>query len=201
MIYKLMVEENILRPIFQVIPIVSLFAAIYIAVRVIRIRTQKTSIIVRQEIFRLLFFSYCIGIAAVLLVPNNFWTAFWFYIYNGYPGSTIGPLFQPIFDFVPTIVLYLIGQVNIGRETWFNIIGNIILFIPYGVFISKKVGRKKLAIFLFTIIGIEIWQPIVGRSFDVDDIICGIIGCYIGVVLFKLINDFLGKKNKCNEKT
>lgn len=200
MIYKLMVEENLLRPIFQIIPIVILFATIYIAVRVIRIRTQKINIIVKQEIFRMLFFAYCIGMAAVLLVPNNFWSAFWFYIYNGYPGSVIGPLFQLNGNFVPTIVLYLIGQVDIGRETWFNIIGNIILFIPYGAFISKKVGRKKFAIFFFTIIGIEIWQPIVGRSFDVDDIICGIIGCYIGVVLVKLINEFLGEKNRCSEK-
>ncbi len=80
--------------------------------------------------------------------------------------------------------------------------GNIAMFIPYGIFLYVLVKRNRrivipLSLILFPII-IEVLQHVVGiaigynyRSFDVDDIILGSIGCLIGysfcIVVFSRI--------------
>lgn len=71
-----------------------------------------------------------------------------------------------------------------------NIIGNILLFLPYGFFSSYylrlKKGDIKLATFLIIIVSfsIEIVQLLIGRCFDVDDILLNMIGGICGYYLY-----------------
>lgn len=73
-----------------------------------------------------------------------------------------------------------------------NILGNIILFIPYGMYVSYFLKTKK---FFFPLVltaiastTIEYVQYHIGRVFDIDDIILNIVGGIIGYLLFIGIN-------------
>lgn len=78
-----------------------------------------------------------------------------------------------------------------------NIIGNIIMFIPFGFFASYFLKSKKISIpLILTIIlttTIETVQYYIGRVFDIDDIILNIVGGILGYLLF-ITMDFLQDK-------
>ncbi len=69
-----------------------------------------------------------------------------------------------------------------------NVLGNIILFIPYGLFVSYYLKCKKVywPILLTGIASttIELVQYKIGRVFDIDDIILNIFGGIVGFLLF-----------------
>ncbi len=69
-----------------------------------------------------------------------------------------------------------------------NVLGNILLFIPYGIFTSFFLKVKKLWIILLMVItssiAIEITQLSIGRVFDIDDIILNVIGGILGFSLY-----------------
>ena len=72
-----------------------------------------------------------------------------------------------------------------------NILGNILLFIPFGYFVSRVLKTRKpyamLIISLITSVVIEITQLLIGRTFDVDDIILNLIGGLLGFLLYVFI--------------
>ncbi len=72
-----------------------------------------------------------------------------------------------------------------------NVIGNVLLFIPYGYFVGKYfVGKSKLLTFFLVLlasIAIECTQLSIGRVFDVDDIILNVIGGMLGYLLYRLL--------------
>ena len=76
-----------------------------------------------------------------------------------------------------------------------NVIGNIVIFIPFGYLISDTIymNTKHKNIFivlmfvLLTSLGIETTQMYIGRSFDVDDIILNFVGGLIGYFAFLII--------------
>lgn len=76
-----------------------------------------------------------------------------------------------------------------------NVIGNIVIFIPFGYLISDTIymNTKHKNIFivllfvLLTSLGIETTQMYIGRSFDVDDIILNFAGGLIGYFSFLII--------------
>lgn len=69
-----------------------------------------------------------------------------------------------------------------------NIIGNIIMFIPYGFFASYYLKNRKFGTiaFLTLIVSttIEFVQMYIGRVFDIDDIILNLVGGIVGFLLF-----------------
>ena len=78
-----------------------------------------------------------------------------------------------------------------------NIIGNILLFVPYGFFSSyylnnKKVGTNVLLCFIATFC-IESIQYYIGRVFDIDDIILNVFGGFCGYLLFISLNAIKNK--------
>lgn len=73
-----------------------------------------------------------------------------------------------------------------------NVIGNILLFVPFGFIISSYVKPNKfylpVLISFLVSITIEFVQLNIGRSFDVDDIILNTIGATFGYLIYKIIN-------------
>lgn len=73
---------------------------------------------------------------------------------------------------------------------FYNIAGNIVLFIPFGFLVSlvciKKIDFfKTMLVCISTIIFIEIFQFILMIGFfDIDDIILNTLGCLSGFVVF-----------------
>lgn len=80
-----------------------------------------------------------------------------------------------------------------------NIIGNIMLFIPYGFIASYLLKNKKFSVItILTIIvslTIETVQYYIGRVFDIDDIILNLLGGIIGFLIYIGI-DAIGNKVK-----
>lgn len=78
-----------------------------------------------------------------------------------------------------------------------NVIGNLIMFMPYGFFISYflKLNKKGTIFFLSLLVSftIEITQLIIGRVFDVDDIMLNVCGGMLGYFIYRLIYKFKDK--------
>jgi len=81
-----------------------------------------------------------------------------------------------------------------------NIVGNIIMFIPYGFFASYYLKNRKFStIFILSLVvslTIEIVQLNIGRVFDIDDIILNTIGGITGYLLYVGIDAISSKLPK-----
>lgn len=70
----------------------------------------------------------------------------------------------------------------------YNVIGNILIFLPFGYLIGSYVNPKKcfavLLTTLLTSVTIEFVQLRIGRAFDIDDIILNVLGGIIGYLLY-----------------
>lgn len=89
-------------------------------------------------------------------------------------------------NFIPfrEILRYDIGS----NHFYWNVIGNILIFLPFGFFISLYLNSQKinkpLIITVITSLTIELVQMFIGRSFDVDDILLNCVGGILGFLLF-----------------
>lgn len=70
-----------------------------------------------------------------------------------------------------------------------NVLGNILLFIPLGFYISHYLKSDKILfpfiIIVLSSVTIEFTQLKIGRVFDVDDILLNIVGGIIGYLFYK----------------
>jgi len=92
--------------------------------------------------------------------------------------------FQTIIEYVTTVLPYRPGEFSQ------NILGNIILFIPYGFLgvLYPKLNHFKwlLLVFFITINIIEFSQYYFNRGFaDIDDVILNTFGVTIGFLIYK----------------
>lgn len=91
-----------------------------------------------------------------------------------------------------------IMRYNIGSRLFFkNVLGNMIMFLPYGFFASYLLHNKKLSLSLvLTIIAsvsIEVVQLVIGRVFDVDDIILNVLGGSLGFLIYYVVDTLWDK--------
>lgn len=81
-----------------------------------------------------------------------------------------------------------------------NVIGNLIMFMPYGFFVSYflKLDKKRqiFSMSLLVSFTIEITQLVIGRVFDVDDILLNVCGGLLGYGVYRLIHNFKDKLPK-----
>ena len=80
---------------------------------------------------------------------------------------------------------------NMGSRLFFkNVIGNMLMFMPYGLFVSFYLQNKKsnltLILTLVASFSIEVVQMVIGRVFDIDDIILNLLGGYFGYLIYYL---------------
>ena len=94
-------------------------------------------------------------------------------------------------NFIP---FHEIFRYEIGSRLFVkNILGNIVLFIPYGYFAADYLKSKKISLIAFlTIIlaiTIEIVQFHIGRTFDIDDVILNTLGGILGLIIYRIIDN------------
>ena len=82
-----------------------------------------------------------------------------------------------------------IFRYDIGSHKFFrNVMGNIMLFIPFGFLSSYLLKNRKLGVVtILTIIAsltIEVVQYYIGRVFDIDDIILNLVGGIVGFLIY-----------------
>lgn len=85
-----------------------------------------------------------------------------------------------------------------------NVLGNMLLFVPFGYFVNYILKNRKFIIGTFltliTSLSIELIQMNIGRSFDIDDIILNIIGGIAGYTIYVVLYNIKEKLPKLLRK-
>lgn len=147
-------------------PIIIISVVVLVSVRFCDIVKNKRHVILYEELLMLSFIIYILCLFQVVTFQDD--TAW----------STN--------NFIP---FREILRYNMGSRLFFkNVIGNLIMFMPYGFFISYYLKNKRpLLTIMLTIIAsfsIELVQMIIGRVFDVDDIILNVLGGFLGYLCY-----------------
>lgn len=136
----------------------------------------------------LLFWLFCGGMAVLTLTPGWF---DWLPLLRG-----LKPIHDPFFT---------LGSWNLipGRcfegGLWqsYMLLGNIVMFVPFGFFAAllwRGYAWKRALLTGFCITAfVECWQLCVGRAFDIDDIILNTLGVFCGYLLWKLLKKFASR--------
>ena len=78
-----------------------------------------------------------------------------------------------------------------------NVVGNAVLFLPFGFFVSyylkSQNGFLPFVLTLIASISIETVQMLIGRVFDIDDILLNLVGGMLGFLIYYLLSK-LSKK-------
>lgn len=104
------------------------------------------------------------------------------------------------FDFFQTIRLYIRHWDNKGINSFGNLIGNVIVFIPMGIMLPvlfescKNVFSCMVRVLLF-VMCIELFQLFSNFGvFDVDDILLNCFGALVGYIIYRIMHVLFGKK-------
>lgn len=198
-LYSIMNSGSVFSLFFQVVPITLLVGAVYAVYRCIRIKRLGSTVSWGREIMRWLFVCYLTGLVNLILVPANLWMFIWANICIGYSHSEI-TFFSGDFNLVPTIFKLIVGELTLGRWVLKMLIYNFLMFVPFGFFlpfISEKINNRRIwKIAVIVPVVVEVIQPIVGRSFDVDDLILNFAGIVVGYFIAVGIKALTKKKKK-----
>ncbi len=191
---QLLLSGSVPSLFLQVLPVSLLVGLLF---TFLRIRQQKKrGLPIRQcrELLLFLFVCYVAGLVNLVLVPPNFWGDTWYrLLVAGFSGWTPPRLFSGDFQFVPTFVRYLTGELAGPPGAWIStmLICNFLMLVPMGVFLPVLFpglrGRRMLVAAAVIPSAIELLQPVIGRSFDTDDLITNFLGILVGWGLVKLL--------------
>ena len=141
------------------------------SIRITDIIKNKKTFVLYKEIFLLFFLIYILCLFQIVTFEDQS-----LYI----SGNNLVPLKE--------IMRYKIGS----RLFIKNVIGNVVLFIPYGIFASLYTKLEKpfhaLCLVFFASVTVETTQLLIGRVFDIDDIILNVIGGFIGYGIYRIID-------------
>ncbi|MDD3187332.1 MAG: VanZ family protein [Bacilli bacterium] len=161
-----MIKDTISEIFVDVWPMLLIFSVVLISLRLTYIFLLKKEFILYKELLSLFFIMYILLLFHVVT-------------FQDVAASSNFTLFKEIFRY------------EFGSRLFFkNVVGNMVMFIPYGFFSSQLLKIKKPYIILIlsfiTSLTIEITQMYLGRVFDVDDILLNILGGTLGYLLYLL---------------
>ncbi len=152
-------------------PMIAMAVIVAITVRVGYLRKNNEKAILYKEIFNLLFILYILCLFHAVTYQDVSWAS-----------ANLIPFKE--------ILRYDFGSNLFYR----NIFGNLLLFLPYGLYITYYLDLKKpLSVMGYAFIislSIELIQSIIGRVFDVDDIILNVLGALLGYFIYRLFDRF-----------
>ena len=147
-------------------PMLLISTILVTSVRVSYLSKHKEKFILYKEALLLLFMLYILSLFQVVTSQDM----------NVVNGHNLIP-FAEIFR-------YKLGD----RLFIKNVMGNVLLFMPYGFFASLFAETKKMCHAIILIASasvlIELTQMAIGRIFDVDDIILNVIGGMFGYYIY-----------------
>lgn len=162
-------------------PMLIIFTVIISSIRIVYLKVNREKFVFYKELFGLVFMLYILVLFYVVTYQDP--------ISNSISSYNLIP-FNEMFRY------------DFGTTLFYkNIVGNFLIFVPFGLFTSYFLKTKHVSlIFLLTLISsvtIEFAQRlIIGRVFDVDDIILNVVGGIAGYflyVIFEAIGDHLPK--------
>lgn len=191
---ELLLSHSVVGLFFQVVPISLLAGLVYAAGRYAVLQRRGIPVGWRTELLRVMFVCYVAGLVNLVLVPPNFWGDIWYcLLVAGFDGWTAPRLFSGYFSLTPTFFRYLTGEFIGSPGTWVTtmLAGNFLMLVPMGIFVPlvfpRMRGRRMAAAALLIPLAMELLQPVVGRSFDTDDLICNSLGILLGWCLAALL--------------
>ncbi len=164
-----MITETLKSAINNNWPMFFIFTTVIITIRLVYLIVHRDKFVLYKELFMLIFLIY-----AMLL----------FYV------VTFQDVNYGTNNFIPFKEIF---RYELGSKLFIkNILGNIILFIPFGVFVSYILKTRKpifiMIISLITSSIIEYTQLKIGRTFDIDDIILNIVGGFLGYLIYLIFD-------------
>jgi len=158
-------------------PMLFIFTIIIVSIRLVYIFYNKEKFVFYKELLMFCFIIYILLLYYIVTFQDS-----------NYGTNNYIP-FKEIFRYKITSKLFIK-----------NVLGNILLFVPFGIFASHYVKNKKVYITLIlTLIvsfSIEFTQSIIGRTADVDDIILNLFGGLLGYMLYREFNTITNKLPK-----
>ena len=158
---------QIIHKIFNNIwPMLVVFMVALICMRFFYLQNHKERFCLHKEV------SYLVSILYIWLLFEILTTT----EYNPTSGFNLIPFKE--------IMRYKVGTTMFN----YNVLGNILIFIPFGYLIGEYINPKNifpvLITGLITSITVEFVQLNIGRSFDIDDILLNIVGAITGYLLY-----------------
>ena len=150
-------------------PMLIISIVIMVSTRITYLLKEKQKIVIYKELLMLCFAIYILCLFQVVTFQDDVtWSS------N---------------NFIPfrEILRYNITS----RLFWKNVVGNMMMFLPFGFFISYYLKAEKLTLpvilTFIASIAVEVVQMCIGRVFDVDDILLNLLGGTIGFYIFNIL--------------
>ena len=164
-----MLRDSILEIFNHTWPMIIICTVIISSMRMIYVIKNKHEFIFYKEMMMLAFIVYIMGIFYVVTFQDVSWSTS---------------------NFIPFKEMF---RYEFGSRLFFkNVVGNTIMFMPYGFFIGYflKIDKKRMAVILtaITSLTIELTQLKIGRVFDIDDILLNVLGGLIGFCIYHFIS-------------
>jgi len=147
-------------------PMLVIFVVIISTIRITYLNIHREKFVFYKEFLNLLFIIYVLMLYELLTNVET----------NVNSGYNLVPFTE--------ITRYKFGS----NSFMYNVIGNILLFVPFGYFVSGYIKASKvshiLAVSIISSLTVEVVQLQIGRSFDIDDILLNVTGAIAGFLLY-----------------
>jgi len=128
--------------------------------------------------------------------PLSYLFCFWSFFLIVYATLILFNLplnFKPVLHKLNLQPFLWLWEDNLRLRIVIEIIPNIILFVPLGIFLPTAFKRmrklKRTALIAFSVtFSVEFFQYFIGRTSDIDDMITNLLGGIIGYGLFKIFS-------------
>ena len=131
----------------------------------------------RREMALAAFVLYCGGMAMLTLTPRDF------HPYEALRHGYEGPYFR-----IGTLNLALLRSLRYSKAIF---LANVVMFLPFGWMRGMLWRRSRwygvAALACAITVSIELFQLLVGRAFDVDDLLLNAVGTVLGWLLWLLL--------------
>lgn len=167
----------------QALPVALLAGAIYMGCKI-----RRGSALAKAAIPSF-FVCYVTGLLCLTLFYSILSDIYYFLFYHMPSGRTYR-WFTFEFDLIP----------DFYRSFSAENVGNILMFLPFGVlyplFHRGSTWIRTLLAGVTVSVGIELLQPVFGRSFDINDIILNGIGVVVSTAIFFLLKSVFCRKSE-----
>lgn len=171
----------------EVLPFVVVVGTIYVIIRAVwRKRRGLGRDNWLRELTRLVFVCYMAGLLGLVWAPNAMWGQIWLFLRYGWPMDWWKIMFKGTYSFDLRL-----GDVVSGAFVHSMRVGNVAMFVPLGLLLPLRWPQltipKALGAGACIDLAIEAVQPVFGRSFDMEDLICNTLGILLGLGAYRLL--------------
>ena len=175
-----MIRETILDIFSEVWPMMLIFSVVLVSLRLSYLIIHKQKFILYKELISLLFIMYILCLFHVVTFQDVSYSS----------------------NFVPFKEMF---RYDFGSRLFFkNVLGNMLMFMPYGFFIAGFLKSKRpyliMLLTFITSLTIEVTQLSIGRVFDIDDILLNLMGGLAGYIIYKGLFIIREKLPNCLKK-